>query len=101
MIGTLYISSKKISKNCEEIIGLMHSLGINGHVTKNMTILDGSIEVGCQVIVASQPVRDNLCELWSAAQKKLDLTCSLVEFTHHESGCVFDVFRNSNCPQRN
>lgn len=95
--GWLSVSGDKLN-NCEEIINVMQKLGINGHVSKNTTILDGSIECGCNILIASQPSKKNAKQLWNHLKDKFDLKCGYVNINGHEEGCVYDVFGPSKCP---
>ena len=98
MKAILSISGDRVTENCENIVGLMFQLGINGDVTRNTTVLDGRIEKGCRVHIVSEPVKKNSRILWEAAQQKLGLRCAHLEMRHCESGCTYDLFRMSSCP---
>jgi hypothetical protein len=96
--GQLSISGKALLSDCSEVVTLMKRLGINGDVTPNQTVLDGSIEQGCRILVASKDPKENVKKLWTNLQDQFGLTCAHVDLLSHESGCVFDVYRKSSCP---
>ena len=98
MKGILSVSGDRVTENCDEVIGIMYQLGINGDVTRNVTVLDSKIEKGCRINVVSQPVKDNSRKLWENLQKRLGLRCAHIEIEHQEAGCTYDVFRESLCP---
>ncbi len=98
MVGILSISGDKISENCCEVILLMKSLGINGDITPNKTILDGNIENGCRIYIASKS-KENTRVLWNSIANSMGVSCAHVKFSEHQDGCVFDVFRESLCPK--
>ena len=58
MVAVLSISGSNIMNDCSEVILLMKTLGINGDVTSNKTILDGNLENGCRIYVASKNRED-------------------------------------------
>lgn len=95
MMGVLSISGERVS--CERVAELMHALGIHGDVTRNVTVLDGQMEPGCRVRVVSDPERKTEV-LWNAARREFGLKCAHVKLSKYQSGCVFDVYRSSNCP---
>lgn len=97
MVGTLSVSSTSLT-SCNDIVEIMQKLGMNGNVTDNITIIDGKIEKGCQILIASEPTRENVQKVWKRLQDQLSFTCAHAEIKHRESGCVFDVFRESSCP---
>lgn len=100
MVGILSISGPHVSPECAEVVLAMRRCGINGDVTRNTTVLDGKVENGCRVLVASEPVRENTWKLWQTLQRRCDLCCAHVELNggNLQSGCVFDVYRPSACP---
>lgn len=97
MVAVLSISGSNIMNDCSEVILLMKTLGINGDVTSNKTILDGNLENGCRIYVASKN-REDTRQLWKSLSKSLGLICAHVKFSEHQDGCVFDIFRESLCP---
>ncbi len=97
MVGILSISGN-LSSNCDEVILLMKTLCINGDVTPNKTIIDGNIENGCRIYVSSKDIYKNTKLLWKNISNNYGLTCAHVKFSEHQDGCVFDVFRKSQCP---
>ena len=101
-VGVLSVSGAGVSRNCDELVGLLHSLCIGGDVTSNTTVLaNGRIERGCRVRVVSEPIKENTRALWEAARAApLGLTCAHVELETRETGCVFDVYRASACPAK-
>jgi hypothetical protein len=94
--ATLSISGKRVC--CEEVANMMSQLGVNGDVSANTTSIDGFLEPGCRIMVASKDSRADVYRLWTAVQTRFDLTCAHTAITHHENGCIFDVFRKSTCP---
>ena len=96
MVGTLSVSGPRL--DCAVVVDIMRRLGINGDVTSNTTVLDGRTEAGCRIVVASKPHRDQVERLWNATRDHFSLSCAHVALDHHEDGCVYDVFRPSNCP---
>lgn len=97
MIGILSVSGKQLT-DCTEIIAIMKKLGLNGNISRNMTVLDGELETGCNVAIASEPVKTNVQTLWNELKSHFGLKCAHVEFKHHESDCVYNIFRQSSCP---
>lgn len=98
MVATLSISGAHITPQCDETVRLMRSLGIHGDVTPNRTILDGTEERGCRIVIASRPHRENAEKLWTALRATLNLRCAHVSLQGEvQSGCAMDVFRESLC----
>ena len=94
----LSVSATNI-KNCDEIAHIMKDMYMNGNVSNNTTVIDGDIETGCTVLLCSRPVKENAHKLWKRLNVVYNLTCAHVEIEHSERGCVYDVYRESNCPE--
>ena len=100
MVATLSISGS-LERDCSNVVDAMRSLGIAGDVTPNQTILDGGVENGCRIVVASRPYREKAERLWDKLRQECKLTCAHVSVREDaEEGCVMDVFRPSLCPGR-
>jgi hypothetical protein len=97
MVAHLAISSPLVASDCSDVIRMMKKLGISGDVTPNVTILDGDLENGCKIVVASAPHREKARILWDALRTPLGLTCAHVRVESRVEGCVLDVFRPSAC----
>ena len=97
MVVTLSLSGAKMN-GCEEVISKMLALGISGDATLNTTVLDGVLEQGCRVRVASQPQKEHAKRLWEAIRTRCELTCGHVSIDDATNGCALDVFRPSACP---
>ena len=93
MSAVLSLSSPSL--DCSDIVTLLQTLGIAGDVTPNRTVANGREEYGCRTIVST---KDQAKSLWTAARKLPGITCAHVSVQQHQSGCVFDVFQDSNCP---
>lgn len=99
MVTTLSISSTYFSDDCNEIIAQMKRLGFIGDVSCNKTIIDNKVENGCRVMVTGEQSKHHAKLLWFQLKSIYNLSCAHVKVEHkNESGCVFDVFRESDCP---
>jgi hypothetical protein len=96
----LNISSHKI-KSCEDISKMLREMGIVGNVTPNNSIIkfDGKYktEIGCKITYSCNP--DTMFEkVWKPLQDKYDLGCAYININSQFHGCIYDLYRNSNCP---
>lgn len=82
--------------DCSKVVRLLKTLGINGDVTSNQTILDGVQEPGCRIRLFGDKAKAK--RLWEAVRTEHNLTCGHIEVASHESGCIFDLPRASVCP---
>lgn len=99
MVATLSVSSHDFTPTCAEVTSLMKTLGINGDVTANTTVLDGLVEVGCRVRIASSSPKRDAATLWQRMRDRHALTCAHLSVGGDiQSGCVLDVLRPSLCP---
>lgn len=97
--ATLSASGGTLSERCGEVAVLMRELGIDGDVTANKTVLDGRFENGCQARVVGQKAKQDAWRLWKRLEAVCGLRCAHVDVQSHASGCVFDVYRESACPE--
>lgn len=101
MVGTLSVSGQKIAEDCSNVISAMSALGIAGDVTPNLTLVDGSRERGCRVVIATRPSKEHAGRLWERLRTECELTCAHLSVRDDVSeGCVLDVLRPSRCPGR-
>lgn len=96
--ATLSLSGGSLSERCVEVALLMRDLGLQGDVTVNKTVLDGRFEHGCRALVVGADAKRDAWTLWKRAEASYSLRCAHVEVRSHESGCVYDVYRESACP---
>lgn len=98
----LYVSSPKIL-HCREIALLLKEKGIVSHVTQNDTIIkDGNkhrLEIGCKITGTVKEPKNIYFNIWGPLQQKFKLNCAYLNIHSSINGCIFDVFRNSNCPK--
>ncbi len=76
----------------------MRSLGISGDIVANTTVIDGQFENGCRALIVGPNAKRDARKLWERARDAFELTCAHIKIEQHESGCVFDVFRETACP---
>ena len=97
----LNVSSKKI-KNCNEIINLLVKNKIIGNVSSNKTVIlqDNKyiIENGCKITVGTKDARELENKLWKPLKEEFNLDCAYVKVTSYFNGCIYDLYRKSNCP---
>ena len=97
---TLSISSKNIP-NCKKVAQLMVNLGIVSSITPNYTVLDSMyghyIENGCKIFMGSTDIND-IRKVWNPLKKEYNLNCAHLHIKGKYSGCIYDFFRDSNCP---
>ena len=97
----LNISSKKI-KNCNNIVSLLHKNGIIANVSSNKTIIKENkkyiIENGCKIVLSTDNPKELENTLWKPLQKMFDLKCAYLSVHGNYSGCIYDFYRDSNCP---
>ena len=96
----LNISSSKI-KSCEDISKMLRGMGIVGNVTSNNSIIkfDGKYktEIGCKITYTCNP--DTMFEeVWKPLQDKYKLGCAYININSQFNGCIYDLYRKSNCP---
>jgi hypothetical protein len=94
------ISSDKI-KDCREIAQYLKQLNIAANVTSNSTIVkkDGKMisEIGCTIIYSCK-VDKMYDELWRPLKQKYLLGCAHVDIKSNYQGCIYDLYRETNCP---
>ncbi len=94
------ISSNKI-KDCHEIEKFLKQLKIVANNTPNLTIIKtyGKMvnEIGCKIIYSNN-IEEMYDELWLPLKTKFNLGCAYVEVNSHFQGCIYDLYRASNCP---
>ena len=95
MTITLSVSGGRLG-DCSRVAALLKRLNVNGDVTRNQTILDGTEEPGCRIRLFGGKEKARL--VWETLRKEADLTCGHIDVATHESGCVLDVLRPSTCP---
>ena len=99
MVATLSLSGKELSSDCAEVIHHMRSLGIE--YDGQPTVLDGTIENGCRVVIAAKDPERRLRVLWEALKGPYKLSCAHEGGAgRHErlhTGCL----RLSACPSTN
>ena len=98
MVGVLSVSGARISYDCSEVVDAMVRLGINGDVTRNISVLEGDIEKGCRVRVAQKDAKESTRKLWNELRRTTGIVCAHVHVSSVEDGCVHDVYRPSSCP---
>ena len=96
--ATLSMSGGSLSERCFEIAILMRELGINGDVFANKTVLDGRFENGCRALIVGSAAKSDALRVWKMAEAAHGLRCAHVEVRAHEAGCVYDVYRETACP---
>ena len=94
---TLSLSGTRLASHCDEVVSTMLALGINGDVTRNVSVVDGAVENGCRVLVASKDAKGDAKRLWDAVSTRARLQCAHVSGEERFSGCVLDVYRPSLC----
>lgn len=99
----LSISHKDIDPKCEKVIELLRSNNIMGSsVVVNTSIQCDSntcwLENGCRITIGTKNIDPILKEVWEPLQKKFNLQCGHISIESGFSGCVWDFFRDSNCP---
>ena len=96
----VHVSSDKI-KDCSEIAQYLKQLNIVANVTPNLTIVkkNGKMvnEIGCAIIYSCK-VEKMYNELWQPLKSKYNLGCAYVDVKSHFQGCIYDLYRRSNCP---
>ena len=100
----LSISGSQIDSKCQEVIALLkqHNIG-NSSVVPNKSIqCDSSgkcyLENGCRITLGTQQIDSIQDTLWKPLQQRFSLGCGFISIDSHYSGCVFDLWRVSNCP---
>lgn len=96
---TLSVSGDMLERDCGNVLEALCRLGINGDVTPNRTILDGMVEHGCRVVLASRK-KEDVKRLWTDLRKRCALTCAHVRLQESDvmEGCVLDAIAPSKCP---
>lgn len=102
--STLSISSPSIN-NCEEIANYLLQSKIPCHVISNTSVVSTNestdtyaIEKGCQIKFGSHhPYLINPL-FWSKLQKRFGLVCAHLHIEGKFKGCIYDYFRESDCP---
>ncbi len=93
MSAVLSLSSPSL--DCGDLVALLQAHGLAGDVTANRPVVNGREEQGCRTVLSNKEAARTL---WHAARKLPAIQCGHVSVQNTESGCVFDVFRESNCP---
>lgn len=101
--STLSISSPHIN-SCMDVAEYLKQCNIACHVTPNYTVVPGPVaneyitETGCQIKFGSHhPCLINSL-FWSKMQSQFKLKCAHLEVEGKFRGCIYDYFRNSQCP---
>lgn len=97
----LNISSKKI-KHCDDIVSLLQKNSIIANVSSNKTIIKKNkkyiIENGCKITLSTDSPDKLKATLWEPLKKEFDLNCGYLKIQGEYSGCVYNFYRDSNCP---
>lgn len=103
--STLSISSPLIN-SCQDVAEYLKQCQIACHVTSNYTVVPGPIadeyitETGCQIKFGSHhPCLINPL-FWKKLQNKFKLNCAHLEVEGKFKGCIYDYFRNPQCPNK-
>lgn len=92
------VSSDKIS-HCYMVVRLMQELKICGDVTENTSVApNGALEVGCRIMIAGPNSFDESKTLWDKLKSSNRFDCAFIETKDNRSGCVYDMYRESQCP---
>lgn len=96
----VYISSSNIT-DCKLLAEYLKTLNIMANVSENTSIIcsnkNYTIEKGCKISYTCN-VNTMKEKLWIPIQKKYDLTCAYVDISSKFNGCIYDLYRKSNCP---
>lgn len=95
------VSGKGIDEKCEMVISAMRELGICGDVTPNVSVdSSGYAEKGCRILIASKPHERYVRLLWENLRDAAGLKCAHVQMKENTSGCYFDVYGETRCPDK-
>lgn len=93
------ISNKNLS--CKKVALHLSSVGVAGTVSKQKTIIcqksQCSIEKGCLIIMYNTCINDFLQKIVSPLHTQYSLNCGYVSIAGVYTGCVKNLFRQSNC----
>ena len=99
MVAILSMSSSSFSKDCKEVISAMKALGMSGDVSCNTSLVDGGVEQGCRVVLASSNETKDVASLWLRIRQIHNVTCAHAKIEKDAvSGCILDIIRPSLCP---
>ena len=99
------ISNKNLS--CKKVAVHLSSVGVSGTVSKQQTIIcdksqtDCSIEKGCLIIMYNTCLNDFLEKIVRPLHTQYSLNSSYVCIAEVYTGCVNDLFRQSDCINTN
>ena len=88
----LNISSQKIN-NCNEIVEFLHTN--KSIIKKNNKYI---IENGCKITLSTNEPTELEKKLWIPLKNNFDLNCAFLKIQGEYNGCVYDFYRNTNCP---
>ena len=70
-------------------------------ITPNLTVIDSIeghyIENGCRILMGSTNI-DDIKKVWVPLKNEFNLNCAHLSIKGKYRGCIYDFFRNSNCP---
>jgi hypothetical protein len=93
------ISNKNLS--CKKVALHLSSVGVAGTVSKQKTIIcqksQCSIEKGCLIIMYNTCINDFLQKIVRPLHTQYSLNCGYVSIAGVYTGCVKNLFRQSNC----
>ena len=97
----LYVSSPKIL-HCREVAMLLKQHDIACNVTQNDTVVmtknKYNLEVGCKITGAVKDIQSIYTKIWNPLQHAFQLKCAYLDIHSSINGCIFDIFKPSNCP---
>lgn len=99
----LSISSPNLDSKCLEVIALLKKQKIaNVSVEPNSSIQcrNGKcrVENGCRITLGTKDINCFQEKVWRPLQNTFSLGCAHLKVEGYYSGCVYDFWRESNCP---
>lgn len=98
MKNTVIVSVSAKDLDCVELAINLSKIGINCDISRNITVLDGSVENGCRVTTTATK-DETISKIWKTAQSCGDIKCGHVSVAGGFVGCVNDYPWNSRCPR--
>lgn len=93
----LSISGGKLDEKCEGVVRALAKVGVGGDVTPNRSVTkDGVEEKGCRVLVLGTDT--DVQRVWKTVKVEEGLQCAHVSTVNVQSGCVYDVYGSTRCP---